>query len=228
VLYNFAAHPEIFLEDTLITADFPYFVSGAIERELGGTVVSLNGEIGGLITVDLGPLTVGTAKQARPTFEEAARVSQTLAAAVIRAARTPMAELEETTISVATTRLLVPVENMRFRLARRVGLLRRPLEHGRVETEVDVLQLGPAQIATVPGEILPGIGFAVKATMSSRFKFLIGLGNDELGYILRPDDWKDPVYTYERTMSVGPSAAAVEDVLIRMLTSPRRSPASQE
>lgn len=229
VLYNFAAHPEIFLEGALITADFPYFVNAAVERELGGTAIFVNGAIGGLITVDLGPLTIGAAEtMAQPTFDDAERVSQTLAAAVIRAARTSAAEVDAATISIAITRLLVPVENTRFRLARRFGVLRRPLDHERVETELDVIDIGPAQIATVPGEILPEIGFAVKAAMSRRFKFLNGLGNDELGYILRASDWKNPLYSYERTMSVGPSAAAVEDVLIRMLTSSPGSPVSRE
>src|SRR5919197_1421717 len=43
VLYNFAAHPEIFLEDTVITADFPYFVNRRLHGHFGGQPIFVNG-----------------------------------------------------------------------------------------------------------------------------------------------------------------------------------------
>ena len=40
--------------------------------------------------------------------------------------------------------------------------------------------------------------------MPGRYRMVVALGNDELGYILHPDDWPRDLYKYERSMSVGP------------------------
>ncbi len=218
VLYNFAAHPEIFLHETVITADFPFFVNEAVERRFGGVALFVNGAIGGLVTVDLGEQTPGAEETERPvSFEEAARVTARLRDAVLRAVATAGAETTSAAIRLSIEPLDMRVDNWRFRLARCLGVLTRPVQDDRVRTELDALDLGPAQFITVPGEVSPAIGFAIKGHMRGPFRFLVGLGNDELGYILRPEEFRDPLYTYERTMSVGRAAAIVEGEMIRML-----------
>jgi len=218
ILYNFAAHPEIFLQETMITADFPYWVNEAIEQRLGGRAIFLNGAIGCLVTVDLGKQTPGVGETSqKPTIEDAERVSRRLSEAVIEAVETARSEVTEASMILHRRRLYLPVENWRFRLARRMGFLAREEYDGTVKTELSLLELGPAQMVTVPGEICPEIGMAMKAKMRAPFKFLVGLGNDELGYILRPTQFSDPVYGYERTMSIGPEAAVIEGELLEML-----------
>ena len=87
---------------------------------------------------------------------------------------------------------------------------------GSIMTEVNVINIGKAQIITMPGEVLPSIGYRLREAMTSKYKFQIGLGNDELGYIIPADEW-DPTQ-YEESMSVGmQTGIAMEEILTEML-----------
>jgi hypothetical protein len=108
---------------------------------------------------------------------------------------------------------------------------------GAIRTEVGYLKLGELEVAVIPGEIYPELVLgkvqdpadpaadfkdapvepAVYAQMGGKHKMLIGLGNDEIGYILPKRQWdaKAP-YCYGRTKdqygeenSVGPEAGPV-------------------
>jgi hypothetical protein len=125
------------------------------------------------------------------------------------------------------------------------GKIRLPRGHD-VQTEVDYVQLrsgerAVAEIATVPGEIYPeltnggitrypGADFpdapfepVLRAHLKSRYQFILGLGNDELGYLIPRAEWDDqppwllnsPQRWYGEINSVGPWAAAV---VLRELT----------
>ena len=49
----------------------------------------------------------------------------------------------------------------------------------------------------------------------SGFYFVIGLGNDECGYLFSGEEFDSPQFSYERKMSLGKRAGAiVEDKLI--------------
>lgn len=107
-----------------------------------------------------------------------------------------------------------------------------------MQTEVNYLQLlnggkVVAEIATVPGEIYPelvnggitrypGADFSnapfeptLRAHMKSKYQFVFGLGNDELGYIIPKAEWDDqppwlqnkPERWYGEINSVGPEIA---------------------
>jgi hypothetical protein len=108
---------------------------------------------------------------------------------------------------------------------------------GAIRTEVGHLKLGDVEVAVIPGEIYPelvlgkvqdpadpGADFrdapvepAVYAQMGGKYRMLIGLGNDEIGYILPRRQWdaKAP-YCYGRSKaqygeenSVGPDAGPI-------------------
>ena len=83
-----------------------------------------------------------------------------------------------------------------------------------------------AQFASFPGELFPELGYEIRERMSAPSRFLFGLANDEIGYIvpvykydpetLEPTEERDYRYPwkfwesgdhYEETMSVGPGAA---------------------
>ena len=90
-------------------------------------------------------------------------------------------------------------------------------EHGELVTEVNLLQIDSCWLATVPGELLPKLGLQIKAELKqagAEMAVVIGLANDEIGYILPQDDYIypdnpfEPGEHYEETMSVGPEAAA--------------------
>ncbi len=105
-------------------------------------------------------------------------------------------------------------------------------------SEVNVIEIGPALFATVPGEIYPelvngnypqdadpNVDFPDaplepplwKLMESYEYRFVIGLGNDLLGYIIPKRQWDVfPPFSYGResqpyteTMSIGPEAAMI-------------------
>ena len=57
-------------------------------------------------------------------------------------------------------------------------------QHGSI-----FLNIGKAQVITIPGEALPNIGFYLKRKMKSDQPFLFGLTNDAFGYILTKEDF---------------------------------------
>jgi hypothetical protein len=108
---------------------------------------------------------------------------------------------------------------------------------GSIRTEVGHLKLGDVEVAVIPGEIYPelvlgkvqdppdaGADFpdapiepSIYGQMGGKYKMLIGLGNDEIGYILPKRQWDaKPPFCYGRKKaqygeenSVGPEAGPV-------------------
>ena len=78
-----------------------------------------------------------------------------------------------------------------------------------IPTVVRLIQFGEAQIATYPGEVLPKPGFQVKNAMNAKYRFIFGLADDELGYILDDQDFGREPYEYESSMSVGPTIGSL-------------------
>src|SRR5262249_55795492 len=99
--------------------------------------------------------------------------------------------------------------NPLFRLALALGLLDRGQpEWNRLRTEIGIITLGDASVACIPGEVYPeianggivhpaGADFDVepqevpplREVMPRRVKFLFGLANDEIGYIIPKSEW---------------------------------------
>ena len=70
---------------------------------------------------------------------------------------------------------------------------------------------------TIPGELLPEVSFEIQEKMIGFPRILIGLANDQLGYIIPEYDFRDD--SYEETMSQGPATAPiVRETAIRLLT----------
>jgi len=76
-----------------------------------------------------------------------------------------------------------------------------------LRTELNVIKIGYIEVVTVPGELLPKLGHQLTEMMTGKYNIIIGLGNDELGYIIPLEDW-DPT-KYEESMSVGPQTAPI-------------------
>ncbi len=51
--------------------------------------------------------------------------------------------------------------------------------------------------------MLPKPALALKEKMPGKYRMVVSMANDELGYILDPDDFDRPLYKYEKSMSVG-------------------------
>ena len=73
-----------------------------------------------------------------------------------------------------------------------------------VEVQVNVVNLGNAQILTIPGEALPNIGYYLKRKMHGQHNLLFGLTNDAYGYILTKEDFDSfKRYAYISRTSLG-------------------------
>ena len=74
----------------------------------------------------------------------------------------------------------------------------------RIVTQLNLLNIGTAQVLTVPGEALPNIGYYVKRNMNTKQPFLFGLTNDAFGYMLTKVDFNSfKRYDYVSRTSLG-------------------------
>ena len=73
-----------------------------------------------------------------------------------------------------------------------------------VATQINLVNLGNAQILTIPGEALPNIGYYLKRKMRGEHNLLFGLTNDAFGYILTKEDYDSfKRYAYISRTSLG-------------------------
>ena len=73
-----------------------------------------------------------------------------------------------------------------------------------VSTQLNLLQIGSAQVLTIPGEALPNIGYYLKRKMTGKQNLLFGLTNDAFGYILTKVDFDSfKRYDYISRTSLG-------------------------
>ena len=272
---NWSCHAEVLgPENRLITADYPGPLCGRIEEKTGGECLFLNGMIGGLMTPDV----------KADNFYESYRVGAAVADAAL-ALKTSSAP--KRALAYRSELVRVPVENSRYRLFlfaltyghRLYDAAGKPLADYKkwmlslrqllfglneanepwVETEVSVLDVGPARLLGIPGEAFPELAIGgydgkyafgrplitpgnpnppdlskapqgpyLRDLVRARVPMLVGLANDELGYLVPNYDFKVsptksmlprlPGHHYEETNSIGPSVTKiVVDAAARLL-----------
>lgn len=203
----FPCHPEVMWEhNQAISADYPGFLRRRVEEATGAPCIFFVGALGGMMTPDTD----------EHTFAEAERIGKTVAEAGIRALSAGR-DISPDHLVHRRREVPVPMTNPLFHMAMAAGLLPSvPLVDGQVVTEVNLLQVGPVWLAGAPGELLPGPGLELKASLhraGAEVAGVIGLVNDEVGYILPQEDFvypEDPFQPgshYEETMSLGPETA---------------------
>jgi hypothetical protein len=220
-LVNFASHPESLGSDnTLVTSDFPNFARARIEQRLGGLAIWVSADLGvlqGPLDIDvLDPATNGPAP--RRTFRFAELHGTQLAERVVAALKGRKPGHPAPAIAWArTTPVPIRLDNPYFRLFAAIGVLnpRRTLfTDGQpdpsvgsfpppldfipqalgedIHTEVGAFRIGQGSFAVVPTELDPQIGEVYRAAMEgAEHTFLIGLGNDHIGYQLPKEKWDD-------------------------------------
>lgn len=211
-----------------------------VKPGIGGVAVYFNGAVGGLMcthpSLPVADPFTGEVLQ-EPSFEKAAAQGNLLSLSALEAMENPAEVIEEAGISLIVRTLKLPIQNNLFRLAAAIGVLDRGTSGWmKMRTELAVVKIGPVVFATVPGEIYPEIvnggveqpeggdfGIepvevpSIRDMMPGKYKFVIGLANDEIGYIIPKSQWdtKAP-YTYGRQSapygeenSMGPETAPV-------------------
>jgi hypothetical protein len=215
VLVNFAMHPEgLWKTNRMISSDYPHYLRERIERDFpGATALFVSADLGGMQTPDV----------KEHTHEEVRRCGETIALrardALAGAATSDVRELK-----FESRALDLPLENRRFLAAFQFGAFGKDLgatlrssgDGVALRSEISALRLGDILFVTVPGEALPEVGREIFALMDARHKFLVGLGQDEVGYLLPKEDF-DPK-KYEESMSLGPQTApTLLDALKKLL-----------
>lgn len=202
----FPCHPEVLWDQNPhITSDYVGAMRRMAEVETSAPCLAMVGAIGGMMTPDV----------EEHSFAEAEHMGRALAQAALEALADNLAAPVE---RLAHTRYeyAIPMTNPLFRLAMESGLLPDLLDDdGAITTEANLLEIGSTWLFGVPGELLPRLGLAFKAQMrevGAENAAIVGLTNDELGYILPqevfvyPEDPFEPGEHYEETMSIGPEA----------------------
>lgn len=261
-IVNWSCHAEVLQRaNHLVTADFPGPLCARVEEKTGGACLYLQGMIGGLLTPD----------SRAQNFYESYRIGTSVADAALALRPAPG---RRRALAARSERVLVPVENARFRLFlpalvfghELLDARGRPLAFYKkwtlalrhlliglkesnepwVETEVMVVDVGPARLLGMPAEIFPELAIGgydgrysygrpviapgnpnppdlarapqgpyLRDLVKAPVPLLVGLANDELGYVVPAYDFKvaaskvlepHPAGHYEETNSVGPSA----------------------
>lgn len=189
---NHACHPETLNSDKykLFSADWVGPFREAVDKELGGTTVFLNGALGGMVT--------GDSPGRRP--QDIELMGNVLARYVLKYAKLAQPTSEHT-LKVVHRPLQVFPTNLKLKTLAAVKGGKDMLVEGRIPTELNYIRLGSAEFITVPGELFPEIGFDIQARMTGYPRMIVGLANDELGYIVPGYDFNDQ--RYEESMSVG-------------------------
>ena len=146
----------------------------------------MNSAQGGMVTAD----NRGPGGKDVSTWEECIRIGNLLADESLRLIEKAPVQ-ENPVLRCISQRVVFPVESkMMLEITSKspVGYP-PPIDGNKVSTQVNCLQLGNAQILTIPGEALPNIGFYLKRKMKGTHNLLFGLTNDALGYMLTKVDY---------------------------------------
>jgi hypothetical protein len=184
-LVNYAIHPEVLgSKRGILSPDLIGPLCDRIAEVGGGTGIFMNSAQGGMVTAD----------NRRPggeanNWEECQRIGRLLADEALRiVARAPVQR--EPLLFCAARTIEFPVDSPRLLAVLKASpLAKRPAGDKRVATQLNLVNVGNAQILTVPGEALPNIGFYLKRKMAGEHNLLFGLTNDAFGYLLTKVDW---------------------------------------
>lgn len=271
-LINFSCHPETLADDNLLmTSDFVHALRLTVEQGskwktapgmpgLGGPAIYINGAVGGMMTT----LGVNVTNPDGDSFESASwdkadSIGQLLGEMALDAVAMGD-DVTDPALRVLNKRFRAPVDNTSFQFLFMQGILEREVFENpetramEIETEMSIVELGPIQMLSVPGELLPELAIGgydgsrinapgvdlidpnntnppaldsapegpyIKDRMPGMYPWLIGLGNDELGYIIPEYNFELAAAMpyveeaegdhYEETNSLGPKMAGLVD-----------------
>ena len=201
-VYNFPCHPEVLWDgNPHITSDYVHYLREEVERQTGAPCIFFSGGLGGMMTPDVKD----------HSFPEAEAMGRNLAEAGLKALGAVNSQ-QSAIIHLQKKEIRPQLTNPLYKLAFWVKVLPDVREGGCVTSEVNLIRIGGLWLATVPGELLPKLGLALKARLresGASVAGIIGLANDELGYILPAEDFKYPLNPfrpgnhYEETNSIG-------------------------
>jgi len=211
-----------------------------MQEGLGGVAIYFTGAIGGLMAPHpsisiMDPFT-GTA-YSEPSFAKTKALGDQIALMSLEALRTKGDTIINSNISVRAKTIFAPLDNTTFKIASGIGLIKMGMpEYFKTRTEVGAIRIGPAMFLSIPGEIYPEIVFGgveapegrefyiqpietppIQDFIKDKYKFYLGLSNDEIGYIIPKSEWdtkkpylyNDERDTYGEGNSLGPETGPI-------------------
>ncbi len=229
-LVNYAVHPEVLGNEVgILSPDLVGPLCEKLEADTGGTAIFVNSAQGGMVTADnrlldqpRDPLRAYW-KDAR-TWDECLRIGHRMADEAQRIVKNAAAQPDPTLFCDAID-VRFPVESLLMWAVIVGSPLKYPhnADHS-ITTRINLLNIGDAQVLTIPGEALPNIGFYLKRKMRGRHNLLFGLTNEAFGYILTKVDFNSfPRYDYVSRTSLGEMTGEI--LIEKSLEFVKRSPA---
>lgn len=227
-LVNYATHPEILgTKSKLISPDLCGPLYDRIEEKVGGVAVFINSAQGGMVTADNRR---ENGKEASD-WDECLRIGNLMADEALRII-TPVSAENDAELYCTSETITFPVDNQAMRfvfknspVAAMAG--QTPDDLSTISTRINLLNIGKAQVLTIPGEALPNIGYYVKRHMKTEQPFLFGLTNDAFGYILSKEDFNSfERYNYISRTSPGEMTGEIYEKKVLELIN--KSPAAQK
>ena len=238
-IVNYAAHPEVLgSRNVQLSADYVHWLREKVKRDSGADLIYFNGAIGGMITPTLasGHEDIASSRAAGYKIAEAAMSVQNERRLELR-------------IGVIRKEFYLELSNTVFALCGILGVMPRkryPLGQGplnvSLKTEMAYMEIGDIHILMLPGELFPELAYGgyleagvaaaggpelnpppLREIANDPDLIIFGLANDELGYIIPPNDFiLDETYPflvkafdhggrrhYEETNSTGPRTAHI-------------------
>ncbi len=200
-LVNYAIHPEVIgNKQGILSPDLIGPLYDRIEARTGGMALFMNGAQGGMVTADN---RLDNNKEAND-WEECQRIGNLLADEALKLVSEAKIQ-KDPAIYCASKKVTFPIDSEMLRYI----LSNSPLsmgnqDHNSISSTLNLLNIGSAQILTIPGEALPNIGYYLKRNMPTQHPFLFGLTNDAFGYILTKEDFNSfKKYEYVSRTSLG-------------------------
>jgi hypothetical protein len=209
-LVNYAVHPEVLGNGVgLVSPDLVGPLCDKLEADVGGMAMFMNGAQGGMITADNRVLD----KPADPlkakwhdarTWDECLRIGHLMASEAQRIVKDAQPQMDPA-LACYAKEVKFPVESDLMWIIILESPLNYPYNKDKsITTRLNLVNIGDAQILTIPGEALPNIGYYLKRHMKGKHNLLFGLTNDAFGYILTKVDFNSfPRYEYVSRTSLG-------------------------
>lgn len=242
---NFASHSESLQGcNSLVSADFPCYLREKIRNESGAETIYGVGAIGGMISMEIED--EDKLRKENRLLESTRNIGYKLADYALSINNE---KLLAPRISFVKQEFYVPVENPVLTIACQIGLLNAdaytvPYSDEKVlKSELNYYEIDELGILMIPCELFPELAYGGYLTeeesaeglspeinptplveiANNKDLLIFGLANDELGYVLPPNDFMlntDSPYLdraidrfgrrhYEETNSMGPETAAI-------------------
>jgi hypothetical protein len=209
-LVNYAVHPEVLGNGVgLVSPDLVGPLCDKLEADLGGMGMFINGAQGGMITADNRLLDkpsdpVNARWHDARTWDECLRIGTLMASEAERIVKEAKPQVDPG-LACHAREVKFPVDSHLMWTIILGSPLKYPHNKDKsVSTRMNLVNLGNAQILTIPGEALPNIGFYLKRQMKGENNLLFGLTNDAFGYILTKVDFGSfKRYEYVSRTSLG-------------------------